>query len=141
MFLNFFFNFVFVSFRKVVIPIALQDILPHHEIKRRPTGFISADGLSKFLMSRGQAVDEDDDDDDEEQTEMELESEVIMKSSKKATPVVIRGSVTIESEKIEIAKNPPKKDAMLIESIVKKKSAMFRDEDDDSRYRLKNIVL
>lgn len=93
--------------------------------------------MAKYLKSRGI----DDDDDKQKQPETELESEIMLELDIKVTPTVTREPVVIESEKIGIAETKTNKAAMFKEGIVTKKGAMFRDEDENMRYRLKNIVL
>lgn len=130
-------------FRKVLIPITPQDVLPHYEIKRRPTGFITPEDLAAFIKSRH--IDGDDDDDEDEDDEDGDDDnkpdrpEEMLESDKKVTAGLIKDPVTIKSEKIETAK----KDTMFKEGTVKKKGAMFvggEDDDYDLRYRLKNIA-
>lgn len=127
-------------FRKVIIPIAPQDVLPHYEIKRRATGYIAPEDLAAFIKSRG--IDDDDDDDDDhdgnDDDDKPDRPEEMLKSDKKVTAGLVKKPVTLESEKIEIAK----KDTMFKEGIVKKKGAMFVDEEDDYdlRYRLKILL-
>lgn len=121
-----------------MISLSPQDILPHYEIKRRPTGFITPNDLAIFLKSRGIDVNEEYDDEDNMQKPPETEPKPEATSELGKSDTVI-----IETEtRSEIAKHATETGTIFKEGFVNKKGAVFRDEGDDnkSRYRLKNII-